>query len=95
MHEPAEHHYALGQPPRQTELSRARQATPHVTAALHAAIGINRESEQSTLCRPRHNLDLLLYQLRLRCYVVIELKVGPFKPEYVGKLGIYLAAVDD
>ena len=40
-------------------------------------------------------LDLLLYQLRLRCYVVIELKVGPFKPDYVGKLGFYLAAVDD
>jgi hypothetical protein len=40
-------------------------------------------------------LDLLLYQLRLRCYIVIELKVGPFKPEYVGKLGFYLAAVDD
>lgn len=33
------------------------------------------------------HIDLLLYQLRLRCYVVIELKVGPFKPEYVGKLG--------
>lgn len=40
-------------------------------------------------------IDLLLYQLRLRCYVVIELKVGVFKPEYVGKLGFYLAAVDD
>jgi predicted nuclease of restriction endonuclease-like (RecB) superfamily len=40
-------------------------------------------------------LDLLLYQLRLRCYVVIELKVGPFRPEYMGKLGFYLAAVDD
>lgn len=40
-------------------------------------------------------IDLLLYQLRLRCYVVIELKVGAFKPEYVGKLGFYLAAVDD
>lgn len=40
-------------------------------------------------------IDLLLYQLRLRCYVVIELKVGPFKPEYAGKLGFYLAAVDD
>lgn len=40
-------------------------------------------------------IDLLLYQLRLRCYIVIELKVGPFKPEYVGKLGFYLAAVDD
>jgi hypothetical protein len=39
-------------------------------------------------------IDLLLYQLRLRCYIVIELKVGPFKPEYVGKLGFYFAAVD-
>lgn len=42
-----------------------------------------------------YRVDLLLYQLQLRCYVVIELKVGPFKPEYVGKLGFYLAAVDD
>jgi len=42
-----------------------------------------------------YRIDLLLYQLKLRCYVVIELKVGPFKPEYVGKLGFYLAAVDD
>jgi len=41
------------------------------------------------------HIDLLLYQLRLRCYVVIELKVGAFKPEYIGKLGFYLAAVDD
>ena len=40
-------------------------------------------------------LDLLLYQLQLRCYVVIELKLGEFRPEYVGKLGFYLAAVDD
>ncbi len=40
-------------------------------------------------------IDLLLYQLRLRCYVVIELKVGKFKPEYAGKLGFYLNAVDD
>jgi predicted nuclease of restriction endonuclease-like (RecB) superfamily len=40
-------------------------------------------------------LDLLLYQLQLRCYVVIELKLGEFKPEYVGKLGFYLAAVDE
>ncbi len=40
-------------------------------------------------------IDLLLYQLRLRCYVVIELKVGEFKPEYIGKLrlGFYLAAL--
>jgi predicted nuclease of restriction endonuclease-like (RecB) superfamily len=40
-------------------------------------------------------IDLLLYQLVLRCYVVVELKVGEFKPEYSGKMNFYLAAVDD
>lgn len=39
-------------------------------------------------------LDLLFYHLRLRCYVVIELKTGEFKPEYVGQLNFYLSAVD-
>jgi len=40
-------------------------------------------------------LDLLFYQARLHCYVVIELKVGAFKPEFSGKLNFYLSAVDD
>jgi predicted nuclease of restriction endonuclease-like (RecB) superfamily len=40
-------------------------------------------------------IDLLLYQLVLRCYVVVELKVGEFKPEYSGKMNFYLAAVDE
>lgn len=40
-------------------------------------------------------IDLLFYQLRLRCYVVIELKVGEFKPEYAGKMNFYLSAVDE
>ena len=39
-------------------------------------------------------IDLLFYHLKLRCYVVIELKAGPFKPEHVGQLGFYLTAVD-
>ena len=39
-------------------------------------------------------LDLLFYNLNLRCYVVIELKTGEFKPEYVGQLNFYLSAVD-
>jgi hypothetical protein len=39
-------------------------------------------------------LDLLFYNLNLRCYVVIELKSGDFKPEYAGKLNFYLSAVD-
>ncbi len=40
-------------------------------------------------------LDLLFYHARLKCYVVIELKAGEFKPEYIGKLNFYLSAVDD
>lgn len=39
-------------------------------------------------------LDLLFYHLKLRCYVVIELKAVAFKPEYAGKLNFYLSAVD-
>ena len=39
-------------------------------------------------------LDLLFYHLDLRCFVVIELKSGKFKPEYAGKLNFYLSAVD-
>lgn len=39
-------------------------------------------------------LDLLFYHVRLHCYVVVELKVGKFRPEYAGKLNFYLSAVD-
>jgi predicted nuclease of restriction endonuclease-like (RecB) superfamily len=40
-------------------------------------------------------IDLLFYHLKLRCYVVIDLKATPFKPEYVGKMNFYLSAADD
>jgi predicted nuclease of restriction endonuclease-like (RecB) superfamily len=39
-------------------------------------------------------LDMLFYHVELRCYIVIELKAGKFKPEYAGKLNYYLSAVD-
>jgi len=39
-------------------------------------------------------IDLLFYHLKLRCYVVIELKGGKFKPEHLGQLGFYMTAVD-
>lgn len=39
-------------------------------------------------------IDLLFYHLKLRCYMVIELKAGKFKPEHLGQLGFYLTAVD-
>ncbi len=39
-------------------------------------------------------IDMLFYHIELRCYIVIELKAGSFKPEYAGKLNFYLSAVD-
>lgn len=40
-------------------------------------------------------IDLLFYHLKLRCFVVIELKTSAFEPEYAGKLNFYLNVVDD
>ena len=40
-------------------------------------------------------LDLLFYHLQLRCFVVVDLKKGDFKPEYAGKMNFYCSAVDD
>jgi len=40
-------------------------------------------------------IDLLFYHLKLRCYIVIDLKVTDFKPEYSGKMSFYVSAIDD
>ena len=40
-------------------------------------------------------LDLLFYHLTLRCFIVVDLKRGDFKPEYAGKMNFYCSVVDD
>ncbi len=40
-------------------------------------------------------IDLLFYHIKLRSFLVVELKSGKFKPEYAGKMNFYLSAVDD
>jgi len=40
-------------------------------------------------------IDLLFYHLQLRCYVVIDLKIGKFSPQDAGQMNFYLSAVDD
>jgi predicted nuclease of restriction endonuclease-like (RecB) superfamily len=40
-------------------------------------------------------LDLLFYHLKMRCFVIVDLKITDFKPEYAGKMGFYLAVADD
>jgi predicted nuclease of restriction endonuclease-like (RecB) superfamily len=42
-----------------------------------------------------YRLDLLFYHIHLRCFIVIDLKVGEFIPEYSGKMNFYVSAVDD
>jgi len=40
-------------------------------------------------------IDLLFYHLKLKCYIVVELKARKFKPEDAGQLNFYLSAIDD
>ncbi|MDR2580988.1 MAG: DUF1016 domain-containing protein [Fibromonadaceae bacterium] len=40
-------------------------------------------------------IDMLFYNFKLNCFVVIELKMEEFKPEFAGKLNFYVSAVDD
>lgn len=40
-------------------------------------------------------IDLLFYHIKLRSFIVVELKAGKFKAEYIGKMNFYLSAVDD
>ena len=42
-----------------------------------------------------YRIDLLFYHTQLRCYVVIDLKMGEFEPEFAGKMNFYVSAVDD
>lgn len=41
------------------------------------------------------NIDLLFFNIPQVRYVVVELKIGKFQPEFAGKLGFYIAVVDD
>lgn len=42
-----------------------------------------------------YRIDMLFYHLRLRCYVVVELKIGDFQPSFVSQVNFYISAVDD
>ena len=55
---------------------------------------MGRQKEILVSGRPR-KIDLLFYHIRLRCYIVCELKARPFEPEFAGKLNYYVNAVDE
>jgi predicted nuclease of restriction endonuclease-like (RecB) superfamily len=75
-----------------------RQLTYHITKfllELGAGFAFIGQQYPIEVSGNDYYIDLLFYHLKLRCYVVIELKGGKFKPEYAGKLNFYLSAVDD
>jgi predicted nuclease of restriction endonuclease-like (RecB) superfamily len=79
------------------ELDFERQLVAHISQFLlelgkgFAYIG---RQYEITVGSKDYRLDLLFYHTKLHCYIVFELKMGDFKPEYVGKLNFYLSAVD-
>jgi predicted nuclease of restriction endonuclease-like (RecB) superfamily len=84
--------------PKVHELDIERQLTEHITNFLlelgkgFAFIGRQYPLQVGD---KDYRLDLLFYHIRLRCFVVLDLKVVEFEPEFAGKMNFYLAAVDD
>ena len=80
------------------ELDIERQLTEHITKFLlelgkgFAFIGRQYPLQVGD---KDYRLDLLFYHIRLRCFVVIDLKVVEFEPEFAGKMNFYLSVVDD
>ncbi len=42
-----------------------------------------------------YRIDMLFYHLRIRCYVVVELKIGDFQPSFGSQVNFYISAIDD
>ena len=67
----------------------------HFLLELGAGFAFVGQQYKITVSDKDFYIDLLFYHIKLKCYIVIELKAGEFKPEYAGKLNFYLSAVDD
>ncbi len=84
--------------PKAQELDVEKQLTEHITKFLlelgkgFAFIG---RQFPLQLGAKEYRLDLLFYHIRLRCFVVIDLKLVDFAPEHAGKMNFYLSVVDD
>jgi predicted nuclease of restriction endonuclease-like (RecB) superfamily len=80
------------------EIDFERQLVAHITQFLlelgkgFAFIGRQYEIKVG---KKDYRIDLLFYHTKLHAYIVVELKMGEFQPEYIGKLNFYLSAVDD
>jgi predicted nuclease of restriction endonuclease-like (RecB) superfamily len=84
--------------PKVQELDIEKQLTEHITKfLLELGKGFAFIGRQYPLQvgEKDYRLDLLFYHIRLRCFVVIDLKVVEFQPEFAGKMNFYLSVIDD
>ena len=88
----------MGQTDKMAERDIERQLVSHITKYL-----LEMGSGFAFVAQQKHfevgdsdfYADLILYNIQLHAYVVIELKTTPFKPEYMGQLNFYINVVDD
>ena len=88
----------MGQTDKMAEQDIERQLVSHITKYL-----LEMGSGFAFVAQQKHfevgdsdfYADLILYNIQLHAYVVIELKATPFKPEYMGQLNFYINVVDD
>lgn len=84
--------------PRINEIEIEKQLTEKITEFLlelgkgFAFVGRQYEIEVD---KSNYKIDLLFYHTFLHAYVVVELKIGEFKPEYISKLNFYISAIDE
>jgi predicted nuclease of restriction endonuclease-like (RecB) superfamily len=84
--------------PKAQELDIEKQLIAHITKfLLELGKGFAFIGRQYSLQvgGKQYRLDLLFYHIRLRCFVVIDLKLVEFEPEFAGKMNFYLSVVDD
>ncbi|TYK36127.1 PDDEXK nuclease domain-containing protein [Bacteroides pyogenes] len=88
----------MGQTERMEERDIERQLVSHITKYLlemGSGFAFVAQQKHFQVGEQDFYADLVLYNIQLHAYVVIELKATPFKPEYMGQLNFYINVVDD
>src|SRR5205823_232516 len=71
------------------------QSRPKIPGGTWRRLRVRRQAIPLEVSGEEFFLDLLFYHLRLRCFMVVDLKMEAFKSEFAGKMNFYLSAVDD
>ena len=88
----------MGQTDKMAERDIERQLVSHITKYLlemGSGFAFVAQQKHFEVGDSEFYADLILYNIQLHAYVVIELKATPFKPEYMGQLNFYINVVDD